>query len=100
MDPRDPMCEEMMLKYCTATAAFVCGSADPQADILLSLLVQKAASDRCSHATSLTLCCLGTACEGRLLSCNLCKAQYFVKSVNVCLQAGSNEVSALACTPV
>jgi hypothetical protein len=45
------MCEEMMLKYCTATAAFVCGSADPQADILLSLLVQKAASDRCSHAT-------------------------------------------------
>ncbi len=45
------MCEEMMLKYCTATAARVCCSVDPEADILLSLLVQKAASDRCSHAT-------------------------------------------------
>ena len=40
-----------MLKYCTATAARVCGSVDHKADLLLSLLVQKAASDRCSHAT-------------------------------------------------
>ena len=53
-----------------------------------------------SHAERLALCCPGTACEGLLLSCYLCKAQYFVKSVDVCLQAGSNEVSALMCTPV
>ncbi len=40
-----------MLKYCTATAAHVCCSVDREADILLSLLVQKAASGRCSLAT-------------------------------------------------
>ncbi len=51
MDPQDPMCEEKMLKYCTATAAHVCCSVDREADILLSLLVQKAASGRCSLAT-------------------------------------------------